>query len=92
MRKNLPKTLDQLIFCKYTLNVPKFREKTVYFSDEVFSLGMPSVCPHLTTVLSSMVSYLKIKTLKRNIVGATPKIFPWSHLCILELHDTNLGS
>ena len=23
MRKNLPKTLDQLIFCKYTLNVPK---------------------------------------------------------------------
>ena len=25
-------------------------EKTVYFSDEVFSLSMPSVCPHLTTV------------------------------------------
>ena len=23
MRKNLPKTLDQLIFCKYTLNVLK---------------------------------------------------------------------
>ena len=23
MRKNLPKTLDQLTFCKYTLNVPK---------------------------------------------------------------------
>ena len=22
----------------------------VYFSDEVFSLGMPLVCPHLTTV------------------------------------------
>ena len=25
-------------------------EISVYFSDEVFSLGMPSVCPHLTTV------------------------------------------
>ena len=24
MRTNLPKTLDQLIFCKYKLNVPKF--------------------------------------------------------------------
>ena len=24
--------------------------KTVYFSDKVFSLGTPSVCPHLTTV------------------------------------------
>ena len=29
MRKNLPKTLDQLIFCKYTLNVPKFTKHLV---------------------------------------------------------------
>jgi len=26
----------------------------VYFSDEVFSLGMPSVCPHLTTVYATI--------------------------------------
>merc|ERR1712051_1091766 len=36
--------------CHYFL-----REITVYFSDEVFSLSMPSVCPHLTTVY---VTYL----------------------------------
>ena len=29
MRKNLPKTLDQLIFCKYMLNVPKFTKHLV---------------------------------------------------------------
>ena len=29
MRKKLPKTLDQLIFCKYTLNVPKFTKHLV---------------------------------------------------------------
>ena len=32
-------------------NTLRFRgKKTVYFSDEVFSLGMPSICPHVTTV------------------------------------------
>ena len=35
MRKNLPKTLDQLIFCKYTLVFSKFlppkRHKTLRF-------------------------------------------------------------
>ena len=29
MRKNLPKTLDQLIFCKYTLNALKFTKYLV---------------------------------------------------------------
>ena len=29
MRKNLPKTFDQLIFCKYTLNVLKFTKYLV---------------------------------------------------------------
>ena len=29
MRKNLPKTLDQLIFCKYTLNLRKFTKYLV---------------------------------------------------------------
>ena len=29
MRKNLPKTLDQLIFCKYLVNVLKFTKHLV---------------------------------------------------------------
>ena len=33
-------------------------EITVYFSDEVFSLSMPSVCPHLTTVCKEQASVL----------------------------------
>ena len=40
--------------CHYFL-----REITVYFSDEVFSLGMPSVCPHLTTVYVVNISLVK---------------------------------
>ena len=44
------------VFCpqiwktKNNLSLQKSRKITVYFSDEVFSLSMPSVCPHLTTV------------------------------------------
>ena len=33
-----------------SIRICRFRGKSVYFSDEVFSLGMPSLCPHLTTV------------------------------------------
>merc|ERR1712051_401080 len=41
------KTLSE----KYTvIFLQKSRKITVYFSDKVFSLSMPSVCPHLTTV------------------------------------------
>ena len=61
----LNQNMRAFIFCRYcppivlcpqiwktknNLSLQKSREITVYFSDEVFSLSMPSVCPHLTTV------------------------------------------
>jgi len=63
------------VFCpqiwktKNNLSLQKSREIPIYFSDKVFSLSMPSVCPHLTTVLtmditfdwSALLRFLKIK-------------------------------
>ena len=42
-----------IVFCPQiwkTKRTQKSRAITLNFWDEVFSLGMPSVCPHLTTV------------------------------------------
>ena len=61
----LYQNMRAFIFCRYcppivfcpqiwkTKKNQKWRAMTVYFWDEVFSLGMPSVCPHLTTVYST---------------------------------------
>ena len=44
------------------------RVMTVYFWDEVFSLGMPSVCPHLTTVCLNKRGRLKQGLWSKSIV------------------------
>ena len=53
------------VFCpqiwktKNNLSLQKSREITVYFSDEVFSLSMPLVCPHLTTVRNAFSNWFQ---------------------------------
>ena len=51
--------------CSYTVagNTLRFRGKFLYiFQTKFFSLGMPSVCPHLTTVYSTVLGILLIET------------------------------
>ena len=56
-----------IVFCtqiwktKNNLSLQKSREIIVYFSDEVFSLSMPSVCPHLTTGYSEKLCAAEIR-------------------------------
>ena len=56
IRRQCSRNCPLIVFCpqiwktKKNSSLQKLRAITVYFWDEVFSLGMPSVCPHLTTV------------------------------------------
>ena len=53
------------------LSLQKSREIAVYFSDKVFSLSMPSVCPHLTTVYWTHLTSHNIKINEENVLVNT---------------------